>query len=67
MTENMKFWLKELYLQEANDHLETARFEHLCALGAPTDEASTLHEMNADEHREFAQMLRDMADKIEED
>jgi hypothetical protein len=67
MTENMKIWLKKLYLNEANDHLETARFEHLCALGAPTDEASTLHEMNADEHRAFAMILETMANKIEEE
>jgi hypothetical protein len=67
MTENMKFWLKELYLSEAEDHLETARFEHLCALGAPTDEASMLHEMNADEHREFANILKSMANNIEEE
>lgn len=67
MTENMKFWLKELYLKEAEDHLETARFEHLCALGAPTDEASFLHEMNADEHREFANILKSMANKIDEE
>lgn len=66
MTENMKFWLKELYETEANDHLETARFEHLCALGAPTNEASMLHEMNADEHREFANILKYMATKIKE-
>ena len=67
MTENMKIWLKKLYLNEANDHLETARFEHLCALGAPTDEASMLHEMNADEHRAFANILKSMANKIEEE
>ena len=67
MTENMKFWLKELYENEANDHLETARFEHLCALGAPTNEASMLHEMNADEHRAFANILKSMATKIEEE
>ena len=67
MTENMKFWLKELYLNEASDHLETARFEHLCALGAPTDEASMLHEMNADEHRAFAMILESMASKIKEE
>lgn len=64
MTENMKLWLKKLYESEANDHFETARFEHLCALGAPTNEASTLHEMNADEHREFACLLRSMANQI---
>ncbi len=67
MTENMRFWLKELYLTEADDHLETARFEHLCAFGAPTAEASTLHEMNADEHRAFADILKSMASKIEEE
>ena len=67
MTENMKIWLKELYLTEANDHLETAKFEHLCALGAPNDEASTLHEMNADEHRAFARILQSMANNIEEE
>lgn len=67
MTENMKIWLKELYENEANDHFETARFEHLCALGSPTDEASMLHEMNADEHRVFAMILEDMAKKIEGD
>ena len=67
MTENMKFWLKNLYLEEVDDHLETARFEHLCALGAPTDEASMLHEMNADEHRAFADILKSMANKIEEE
>lgn len=66
MTENMKIWLKELYLSEANDHLETARFEHLCALGSPNNEAAMLHEMNADEHREFANILKSMATKIEE-
>ena len=67
MTDNMKLWLKELYESEAKDHFETARFEHLCALGAPTNEASTLHEMNADEHRAFARILMDMANKIEEE
>jgi hypothetical protein len=67
MTENMKIWLRELYLEQADDHLETARFEHLCALGAPTDEASMLHEMNADEHRAFAMILESMANKIEEE
>ena len=67
MTENMKIWLKELYENEANDHLETARFEHLCALGSSTNEASMLHEMNADEHRTFAMELQHMAKKIEEE
>ena len=67
LTENMKFWLKKLYLKEAEDHLDTAKFEHLCALGSPNDEASFLHEMNADEHREFANILKAMANKIDEE
>ena len=67
MTETMKIWLKELYENEAKDHLETARFEHLCALGAMGGEASMLHEMNADEHRAFANMLTDMANNIKEE
>lgn len=64
MTENMKLWLKNLYEEEAENHLETAKFEHLCALGADTNEASTLHELNAHEHREFARILMDMAKNI---
>jgi hypothetical protein len=67
LTETMKFWLKELYLNEAEDHLETARFEHLCALGSPDGEAAMLHEMNAEEHRAFAVELQYMAKKIEEE
>ena len=66
MTENMKLWLKNLYAEEAKNHLAIAKHEHLCALGAPTNEASTLHELNADEHRAFARILMDMANKIEE-
>lgn len=65
MTENMKSWLNELYLSEADNHLETAKNEHLWALGSSTDEAVMLHEMNADEHRMFANMLKAMANNIE--
>ena len=67
MTENMKIWLKELYLEAAEEHLGAASNEHLWALGAPTDEASMLHEMNADEHRAFAMILETMANNIEEE
>ena len=67
MTENMKFWLKQLYLNEADDHIETARFEHLCALGSPTDEIAVIHELSADEHRAFANILTSMANQIEEE
>ena len=67
MTENMKIWLKELYLNAAEEHFGAGSNEHLWALGAPTDEASMLHEMNADEHRAFAMILQSMAKKIEEE
>lgn len=66
MTENMKIWLKELYLDAAEAHLGAASNEHLWALGSDTDEQAMLHEMNADENRAFAIMLESMANKIEE-
>lgn len=67
MTENMKLWLKELYLEEARDRRIVASNEHLWALGSDTNEAAMLHEMNADENRAFAMMLEEMANEIEED
>ena len=67
MTENMKIWLKKLYLEAAGDHLITANNEHLFALGSPTGEAAMLHEMNAEEHREFANILNYMANNIKEE
>ena len=66
LTENMKFWLKELYLEEAENHKITASNEHLCALGSPNGEAAMLHEMNAEEHREYALILEHMASKVDE-
>lgn len=67
MTENMKIWLKELYLKAAEEHYGAASNEHLWALGSDNDEAAMLHEMNADENRAFAMMLEGMAKKIEEE
>ena len=64
MTENMKIWLKELYLQEADAHNEAAKFEHLCALGSIDSEAAMLHEINAKEHWEFVSVLETMAEEI---
>ena len=64
MTENMKLWLRKLYLEAAEDHLVAASNEHLWALGAPSCEAAAMHEDNADENRAFAMMLREMADEI---
>ena len=67
MTENMKIWLKKLYLEAAEEHYGAASNEHLFAIGSDTDEAAMLHEMNADENRTFAMMLEDMAKKIFEE
>lgn len=67
MTENMKIWLRALYLEAADQHYGAADNEHLWALGAPNDETAMLHEMNAEENRAFAMMFEDMAYKIYEE
>ena len=67
MTENMKTWLKELYLNAAEEHRGAASNEHLWALGSDTEEAMMLHEINAVENMDFADILTDMANKIEEE
>lgn len=67
MTEMQKIWLKALYLEEAEDHYAMAEHEHLCALGSPDNEIATMHELSADEHREFANMLKAMAKNINEE
>ena len=64
MTENMKLWLKQLYLDAAEDHLVTASNERLWSLGSDNDEAAILHMENAKEHWEFADILREMSNEI---
>lgn len=64
MTENMKIWLKELYLNAAKEHRVAASNEHLWALGSDNEEAMMLHEINAAENMDFADILTDMANKI---
>lgn len=64
MTENMKIWLRALYLETAEEAWSAAKHEHLCALGSDTDEASVMHELNADEQRQFAELLEDMAAEL---
>ena len=67
MTENMKIWLKRLYMEAADDHLITASNERLWSQGSDNDEEATLHMKNAEEHWEFADILKEMAEEIEED
>ena len=64
MTENMKEWLKQLYLDAVEDHLVAASNERLWSLGSDTDEQAIMHMENAKEHWEFADILRDMANEI---
>lgn len=53
MTENQKIWLEELI----EEHRITASNERLWAKGAPDSETTQMHEENAAEHIEFANML----------
>jgi hypothetical protein len=53
MTENQKLWLEELI----EEHRITASNERLWAKGAPDGETAAMHEANAEEHMEFADML----------
>ena len=64
MTENQREWLKGLYRKAAENHLITASNEHLWALGSDSNEMAVMHEQNAEEHREFAMMLKDLANNI---
>lgn len=53
MTENQKIWLEELI----EEHRITASNERLWAKGAPDAETTQMHEENAEEHAEFADIL----------
>jgi hypothetical protein len=64
MTENMKLWLKHLYLEAAEEHRCAASNEHLWALGSK-GEAAMLHAQNSIENAEFADMLTQMANDLE--
>ena len=53
MTENQKLWLEELI----EEHRVAASNERLWAKGANDSEQAQMHEENAEEHIEFANML----------
>ncbi len=53
MTENQKIWLEELI----EEHRVAASNERLWAKGSPDAETAQMHEENAEEHLEFANML----------
>ena len=54
MTENQKIWLEELI----EEHQVAASNERLWAKGAPDSETARMHEENAEEHGEFADLLK---------
>ena len=64
MSENMKLWLKHLYLEAAEEHRGAAQNEHLWALGSE-GEAAILHAQNSVEHVKFSDILTDMANDLE--
>lgn len=61
MTENQKIWLEALI----EEHRVAASNERLWSKGAPDAETARMHEENAEEHTEFANILLDLhLDKV---
>ena len=54
MTENQKIWLEELI----EEHMGAAGNELIWASGAPDKETAQMHRDNAEEHIEFADLLK---------
>jgi hypothetical protein len=65
LTENQAKWFKELIEKAADEALGMARNSHLFALGAKTQEDSVAFEMFADENRDYARILREIASSLE--
>ena len=65
LTENMREWLKELYLNEAEEHRTAANNCHVWALGSPTQEGATQWTEYEHEHMEFAKTLEVMAKELD--
>lgn len=64
MTYNQKTWLKALYFNAASEFRDGARNMHIMAMGSETQESAVKLEQYADEQRQFAQVLTDMANEI---
>ena len=65
LTENMIKWMKEMYLEAAKDELGTASNCHIFALGSDTQESAEQWEGYAEEHREYAEILKNMAEELD--
>ena len=59
MTENQKTWLEELI----EEHKVAASNERLWSKGAADEEQARMHEENAEEHAEFAEMLASLMEE----
>ena len=65
LTERMKDWLKEIYLEQAREHRGLASNYHTFALGSETQEMATHFEEYAEECREFAHILECLAKELD--
>lgn len=65
LTERMKDWLKELYLEQAKQHISSASDCHIFALGSEIQEEAIQFDEMADEHREFAHILECLAKELD--
>jgi len=63
-TDLEKIWLRELLDTERGQQLGLAKLEHIAALGSLTNEESTMHEINADNHRAYARKLDVLVTKV---
>ena len=57
LTNQQGVWLRELIDDERIQQLGMAKYAHLAALASENNELATMHEMNADTHRDYAQKL----------
>ena len=67
LTENMKTWLKDIYLTAAVEQRSAASIYHLFSLGSDSNEKATQFEELTDEHREFAHILECLAKELDLD
>ena len=58
MTENQKLWIEELI----EEHRGAASNERLWSKGAADEEQARMHEENAEEHSDFADMLASLVE-----
>ena len=63
LTDNMKFWLTKLFDEEIEECSVASSNEHLWAIGSDGESAAQ-HEGNADELRDYVEILRALRSKV---